>query len=141
MKKNVIASILAIAAALTFLLGLAGCNRNSTDDMIEDDPGVTGISSGNIHSKTGLEFSKKLNKSNGKYIKMYVENNGTNPVVATINGQSEKTLQPDETGHIYLEVTQNFWGGDRDYKFKVVTGRNGGSVNIHYEITQQGEIT
>jgi len=139
MKKSAIASIIAITAALACLLGLAGCEGISRDDMSTGKPGVTGISSGEISSNIGLEVSKKLNKSNGKYANLYVENKGPTPVVATINGQSKRTFQPDEKGRICLEVTQTFWGGDREYMFKVVTGA-GGSINIHYEIDQRDEI-
>jgi len=139
MKKSAIASIIAIAAALACLLGLVGCEGISRDDMTADKPSVTGIGSGKISSNTGLEVSKKLNKSNGKYANLYVENNGPNPVVATINGQNKRTFQADEKGRICLEVTQTFWGGDREYMFKVVTGA-GGSINIYYEIDQRDEI-
>ncbi len=95
------------------------------------------LGSGESNSITGLEMTRKLNRSNGKYVNLYVENNGSNSVVATINGQSERTFQPGEKGCIYVEVTQGFLGTDKDYAFKVVTGTNGGSVNIHYEITQR----
>lgn len=137
MKKSVMTFILAAAAAWTCLFGLAGCERNSMD---YNAPSVTGIGSGSISSNIGLETSKALNKSNGNYVNLYVENNGPNPVVATINGQSEKTFQPDEKGSVYLEVTQTFWGADRDYLFKVVPGKNGGSINIYYEIEQRDEL-
>jgi len=141
MKKSVIVSIIATVVALTCLLGFVGCERKSMDCMIEDKPGVTGIDSGEISSNTGLEVSRKLNKSNGKYVNLYVENNGPNPVVATINGQNERTFKAGEKGHIYLEVTQTFWGGDREYVFKVVPGANGGSINIYYKIDQRDEIS
>jgi len=140
MEKSAIASIISIVVALTCLLGFVGCERKSEGYIIANKPSVTGIDSGEINSSTGLEVSKKLNKSNGKYVNLYVENNGSNPVVATINGQSERTFQPDEKGRISLEVTQTFWGGDREYVFKVVPGTNGGSVNIHYEIDRRDEI-
>lgn len=140
MKKSVTASIITIAVALTCLLGLVGCERKSMDDMIANEPSVTGISSGDISSNIGLEMSKMLNKKNGKYVNLYLENNGSNPVVATINGQSERTFQPDEKGHIYLEVTQGFLGLDKEYEFKVVPGHNGGSISIYYEIDQRDEI-
>lgn len=32
------------------------------------------IDSGNINNKTGLDTSKKLNKGNGKYVSLYIEN-------------------------------------------------------------------
>ncbi len=136
MKKSVIASIIAIVVALTCLLGLVGCERKSMDDIIANRPSATGIDSGEINSNTGLEVSKTLNKSNGKYVNLYVENNGASSVVATINGQREKTFKAGEKGYIYLEVTQGFLGLDREYMFKVVPGTNGGSINIHYEISQ-----
>ena len=36
------------------------------------------IDSGNIENNTGLSVSKKLNKDNGKYVGLYVENKGSN---------------------------------------------------------------
>ena len=134
--KKAVASVLVLAAALTCLLGLSGCERTGVDDRSLNNPSVTGIDSGDISSNIGLEVSKKLNERNGKYVNMYVENNGSNSVVATINGQSERTFQAGEKGHVSVEVTQGFFGLDRDYAFKVVPGANGGAINIHYEIVQ-----
>ena len=136
MKKSAIASIIAIVVALTCLLGVVGCERKSMDDSTANNPSATGIASGDISSNIGLEVSKKLNESNGKYVNLYVENNGANSVVATINGQSERDLKPGEQGYVYLEVTQGLLGLDKEYEFKVVPGANGGSINIHYEIVQ-----
>ena len=68
MKKSGIASIIAIMVSLTCLLGLVGCGRTSVDDMVTNSPRVTGISSGNITSLTGLDPSFTLNSSNGKYV-------------------------------------------------------------------------
>lgn len=136
MKKTIIASIIVIVMALTCLLGLVGCEKTRIDDSIANERSVTGIDSGDINSNTGLEVSKKLNESNGKYANLYVENDGSNSAVATINGQNERTFKAGEKGYIYLEVTQGFGGVDKEYEFKVVPGTNGGSINIHYEITQ-----
>jgi len=95
------------------------------------------IDSGNIENNAGLSVSKKLNKDNGKYVGLYVENKGSGPVVATINGRSEETFEKGESGHIYVEVTQGRFGADKEYEFKVVPGTNGGMINIHYEIAQR----
>ena len=141
MKRSRMASILAIAVVLTCSLGSVGCERNSVDNRSADEPSVTEISSGTISSITGLGPSFTLNQSDGKYVALYVENNGANSVVATINGQSKRTFQAGERGHIYLEVTQKFFGADKEYEFKVVPGTNGGSISIQYEITQRDEIT
>lgn len=99
------------------------------------------IDSGNINNKTGLDTSKKLNKGNGKYVSLYIENEGSNPVVATIDGQSERIFKKGESGHIYVEVTQGLFGADKSYNFKVVPGTNGGTVDIYYEIAQQDSVT
>ena len=136
MKRIVIVLIIVIAVAVTFLFVLFGHDRN--DDSIADDLSAAGIKigRGDITSSTGLEFSKKLNERDGGYVDLYVENKGPGLVAATINGQNERTLQPGENGHIFLEVTQNFLGFDREYEFKVVSAANGGSISIYYEITQ-----
>ena len=99
------------------------------------------IDSGNINNNTGLDTSKKLNKGNGKYVSLYIENKGSNPVVATIDGQSERIFKNGESGHIYVEVTQGLFGADKSYNFKVVPGTNGGTVDIYYEIAQQDSVT
>ena len=99
------------------------------------------IDSGNINNQTGLDTSKKLNKGNGKYVSLYIENKGSNPVVATIDGQSERIFKNGESGHIYVEVTQGLFGADKSYNFKVVPGTNGGTVDIYYEIAQQDSVT
>lgn len=136
MKKSVMASIIAIVAASTCLLGFVGCERKSMDDRIVDNTSLTKIDSGDIRSNTGLETSMMLNQENGKYVNLYVENNGSHSVVATINGQSERAFKAGEKGYIHLEVTQDLLGLDREYDFKVVPGTNGGSIDIHYEIAQ-----
>lgn len=136
MKKSVMASIIAIVAASTCLLGFVGCERKSMDDRIVDNTSLTKIDSGDIRSNTGLETSMMLNQENGKYVNLYVENNGSHSVVATINGQSERVFKAGEKGYIHLEVTQDLLGLDREYDFKVVPGTNGGSIDIHYEIAQ-----
>ena len=99
------------------------------------------IDSGNINNKTGLDTSKKLNKGNGKYVSLYIENEGSNPVVATIDGQSERIFKKGESGHIYVEVTLGLFGADKSYNFKVVPGTNGGTVDIYYEIAQRDSVT
>lgn len=99
------------------------------------------IDSGNINNMTGLDTSKKLNKGNGKYVSLYIENKGSNPVVATIDGQSERIFKNGESGHIYVEVTQGLFGADKSYNFKVVPGTNGGTVDIYYEIAQRDSVT
>ena len=136
MKKSVMTSIIAIVAALTCLLGFVGCERKRMDDRIVDNTSLTKIDSGDIRSNTGLETSMMLNQENGKYVNLYVENNGSHSVVATINGQSERAFEAGEKGYIHLEVTQDLLGLDREYEFKVVPGTNGGSIDIHYEIAQ-----
>lgn len=95
------------------------------------------LDSGEIENLVGLEMTKKLNQDNGRYVDLYVENNGAGPVVATINGESERTFEEGESGRISVEVTQGWFGADRDYEFKVVPGTNGGTVNIRYEIAQR----
>ncbi len=129
------------------MLCFAGCNNSASleknGDSLSDVALTQGIEngvqidSGEINNKTGLDISRKLNKSNGNHVHLYVENNGSNSVVATINGQSARTLKPGEKGYIRVEVAQDFFGTDKDYMFKVVPGTNGGSVNIRYEITQR----
>lgn len=95
------------------------------------------IDYGTIRNQIGLDKTIKLNKDNGKYVNLYVENKGSGSVIATINDQSSRTFKKGESGHIYVEVTQGALGGDKSYNFKVVTGTNGGMVDIYYKIAQR----
>lgn len=46
------------------------------------------IDYGTIRNQIGLDTTIKLNKDNGKYVNLYVENKGSGSVIATINDQS-----------------------------------------------------
>lgn len=105
----------------------------SAEIMSRDTP----VAEGTINDKSGLDFSKKLNKENGKYVNFCIENIGSNPVTATINGQAERTVQVGEKSHICIEVTQGIFGSDKSYNFKVVPAENGGTVHINYVIYQR----
>lgn len=119
--------------------GISQLRKRGADDFPAGEPVVIKIDSGEVRSITGLEVTRELSRDDGIYADLYVENNGPNPVAASINGQNERTFQAGEKGHIRLEVTRTFWGGDREYTFKAVPGANGGSVSLCYEIIQGGE--
>ena len=115
-------------------------NRNVSGDIEVNTGGLnneTVIKEDTINDPDGLELTRALNRSNGKYVNFYIENLGENPVVATINGQKERTFEPGEKGHINFEVTQGIFGGDKNYTFKAVAGKDGGTVHIHYIIYQR----
>ena len=140
MKKSVISTLLA-AAIVCAILATSSCSTqvkesNDVKEDIETASFGAVIDSGNLNNKTGLNATYTLNRDNGKYVCLYVENKGPNDVVATINGNSSETIEPGGEGNIYVEVTQGFGDGDAEYVFKVVTGKNGGIVNINYKITQ-----
>lgn len=105
-------------------------------ESVEIMPRDMPVADGTIYDKSGLDIDKKLNKANGKYVNFYIENIGPNPVTATINGQEERTFQVGEKGHIYVEVTQGIFG-DKNYNFKAVPAKNGGTVHINYIIYQR----
>lgn len=137
MKNRAVLLAAAVACAI-FVLSACAAEVKEDNHSVEVMPLGLQIDSGDLrNSSNGLEPSFMLNRSNGKYAYLYVENNGTNSVVATINGQNPGTIKPGENGQISLEVTQGFLGLDKEYEFKVVAGPNGGLVNIHYEITQR----
>lgn len=144
MKNKVIATLLATTiicgtfATLAYVIDIK--ENNNTREVVtpkQITPLDLSIDNGESNSNVGLEKTYKLNNDNGKYVNLYVENKGTNDVVATINDSSEKTLKPNEKGNVCVEVNQGFFGRDKDYVFKVLTGRNGGTVDIYYEIAQQ----
>jgi hypothetical protein len=142
-NRAIIVLLAAIMACATFVLSSCAAEteegRNSVDaaESAESMPRDLLIDSGDLNNRTGLNPSYKLNRSNGKYLNLYVENRGSTSVVAAINGQSESAFAPGESGHISLEVTQGFLGLDREYECTVGAGANGGAINIHYEIAQQ----
>lgn len=144
MKKRVLATLLATTMACTIGVTIAFATAVKEDtkpvdvvESVEIMPHDLVIDRGNISNNTGLKTSGKLNKSNGTYVNLYVENKGSNDVVATINHQSERTFKPGEKGYIYVEVTQGFLDADKNYAFNVVPGTNGGSVQIFYAIAQR----
>lgn len=141
MKNRVIAAVLATTITCA-IFATSSCatkaneNNNYIEAVTSEEimPFDLAIDSGDINNKTGLKTTYKLNKSNGKYVNFYIENKGTNSVVATINGGNKKALEKGEKDCISVKVNQGFLGVDNEYEFKVVTAKNGGTVNIHYEI-------
>lgn len=90
------------------------------------------LGSGTItNSALGLETSKKLSKSNGQYLNLYVENLGDVPVIASINGESKRTFMPGEKGHI--TVIASWW--DRYYDFAVTP--QSGQATFFYAMAQR----
>ena len=142
MKKSVLSALLATAVVCVIIVTSSCSTQVKDNDASKDAAGAEEtpvgavIDSGNISNNTGLNAAYNLDMGRGKYVNLYIENKGPNDVVATINGNSSKTFKPGDQGNIYAEVTQGLWGGDTEYVFKVVTGRDGGIVNINYEITQ-----
>ena len=147
MKNRVITMLFVTAMSCTILVALAFAAKAKEDnyhvdvaESFESMPVGLSIARGSSKNNIGLEISKKLDRSNGKYVNLHVENQGDIYVTATINGESPKTFEPGEKDHIYVEVTQNWLGYDREYEFKAVSAGDGGIVNIYYEITQQDSL-
>lgn len=144
MKNRTIVTLLIITVFCMTFFALSSVTKMKKDNSsintiksLESMPFHLSIDSGNNSNKTGLNTSYKLNKDNGKYVSLYIENKGINDVVATINGNNKKTFKPGDKDNICIEVTQGFLGIDNEYVFKVLSGKNGGIVDICYEITQQ----
>lgn len=89
------------------------------------------INSGTISNGTGLNETYTLSPSNGRYINLYVENTGSVAVVASINGQSQRTFQPGQKGHI--SITASWYS--RNYQFKATP--LGGQAEMFYAIAQR----
>ena len=139
MKKIVISTLLA-ATIVCVMFVTSSCSApvdESNDSAATTSPFGTVIDSGELNNNTGLNTTYTLNRNNGKFVCLYVENKGSNNVVATINGSSSKTIEPGGKGNIYVEVSQDSTDGDAEYVFRVLTGKDGGTVDISYEITQQ----
>ena len=141
MKKSVTYTLLA-AAIVCVMFVTASCSAavnesNDAKGTTETASPAVVIDSGSLDNNTGLNTTYTLNRYNGKFVCLYVENKGSNNVVATINGSSSKTIEPGGKGNIYVEVSQDSTDGDAEYVFRVLTGKDGGTVDISYEITQQ----
>lgn len=93
------------------------------------------IDGGYYVGERGLNTTISLNRSNGKYVNLYVENTGAVTVVATINGQKERRFDPGEKGHIYFNVTQDIFGNDRKYTF--VVSPVSGIAEFRWDIAQR----
>ena len=141
MKKSVTYTLLA-AAIVCVMFVTASCSAavnesNDAKGTTETASPAVVIDSGSLDNNTGLNTTYTLNRDNGKFVCLYVENKGSHNVVATINGSSSKTIEPGGKGNIYVEVSQDSTDGDAEYVFRVLTGKDGGTVDISYEITQQ----
>lgn len=137
MKRYIIYALLA-ASIVCVMLVTASCSAQVDESGAANaTPGSTLIDSGELNNMTGLNAAHTLSGDDGKYVSLYVENKGPNEVVVSINGSGAKTLEPGGKGSVCVEVTQGSSDGDAEYVFKVSTGKDGGIVDISYEITQQ----
>ncbi len=140
MKPQTIAALsVAVIACTAFVIPVFVTERKEKNPPVAvvESPRDFSIDEGDQNNATGLKASYNLNRENGKYVNLYVENKGSNDVVSTINDTNAKIFKPGAKGHISVEVTQGILGGDQDYLFRVAAGKNGGTVNIHYSIAQQ----
>lgn len=90
------------------------------------------ISSGS-YSGTGFSTSYKLSSANGKNVNFSISNTGKVSVKITINGGSDATFKPGETGHISAPAGHFA----SEYKFKASATPNGGDISIDYKIDQR----
>ena len=84
----------------------------------------------------GGQFSAtyQLRKADGRYVNFYVENNGNGPVVITINGQYDRTIQPGSSGHICAPISVSIM--PQPMTVKCVTA-SGDDIDIYWKIAQR----
>lgn len=94
------------------------------------------ISSG-LYSSDTFQSDYTLDEKDGKYVNFYIENVGDIAVSATINGEEKRIFQPNEKGHIYIEVDNSIFGKSKEYTFRAVSEPVGATIKINYIIAQR----
>lgn len=64
-----------------------------------------GIQESGSHTGGRFTASYDLRKADGKYLNFYVENKGVGPVVISINGEYDQTIEPGHGGHISASIS------------------------------------
>lgn len=89
---------------------------------------------------SGDEFSATydLRKADGKYVNFYVENNGIGPVVISINGEYDRTIEPGATGHISAPISVSIMPQAMTVKCVSATGED---IDIFWKVAQRTKNT
>lgn len=141
MKNRKLSALLAAAMVSTMVVVLSFATEVGTVrvPVVVSSEGITpfalDIDGDDYVGERGLDTTISLNRKNGKYVTLYVNNYGEVAVTATINGQKERRFEPGEAGHIYLEVTQGVFGRDKNYTFKV--SPVSGTAKFRWDIAQR----
>ena len=85
---------------------------------------------------TGGQFSATydLRKADGKYVNFYVENHGNSPVVISINGEYDRTIEPGNSGHICAPISVSIMPQPMTLKCTSTTGED---MEIYWKIAQR----
>lgn len=71
----------------------------------------------------------------GKRLNFYVENNGTAPVVITINGTYDRTIPEGSSGHISAPISASVMPQDMSVK---CVSADGEDIDIYWKVAQRG---
>lgn len=110
------------------------CNDNSFIQPYDID-----VASGTVTNQTEFNQCYNLDEDNGKYINFYIENTGNVAITITINGKKPHTLNPKNSGYIYLDVENDILDTSKSYTFKAVPSKNGGKISMNWIITQSDD--
>lgn len=136
--KGVVSSALAVGLITggsilpTFAQSTESSSENYATESGVIQPYDMDVSSGS-YSGTGFSTTYKLSSANGKNVNFWISNTGKVSVKITINGGSEATFAPGQSGHISASV--GIFASS--YLFKASATPNGGDIKIDYKIAQR----
>lgn len=87
-------------------------------------------------SHTGGRFSAAydLRKADGKYLNFYVENKGVGPVVISVNGEYDLTIEPGHGGHISATISASIMPQTMKVNCESTSGEE---IDIFWSIAQR----
>ncbi|MFC4804069.1 hypothetical protein [Filifactor villosus] len=105
--------------------------RTSGDNEIVPLRNVV-IDSGS-YSGSDYDDTFYLSKNNGKTVNFWIKNKGSTEVVISINGGNERTINPDKSGHISVNVT----GTNQSFYFNATSSSSTpGDISIDFRMAQ-----
>lgn len=134
--NRIIAFILLLAISISLF---SACAAESTPPTTVSETTPSDLEFGQgIHF--GGEFTRTYNclKREGGYLNFYVKNNGSGPVVITINGKYSRTIPAGTGGHICAPVTATLFPQSMTVKCVTASGDN---ISIEWKVAQRNVDT
>lgn len=93
-----------------------------------------GIKESGTHNGGQLTATYHLRRADGRYLNFYVKNQGTDPVVITINGEHDLTIPPGLSGHISSTISATIAPQSMTVK---CTSPSGEDMDITWSVAQR----